>query len=211
LKDLTFGYYDIPPTICIVAGVLFLIKNSRLNTPEKLVGLVILLNVLADSAAYFLMHIDMKSNYLYNFLIPIEKVLTLLIYDKAGQRKKEKIALQMGMAAIVLIYCVGYFKDGVTGSFHHTSNILTSLIVAAYSYLFLRSNAIGKKGVSQLVTLFAVANFAYLTISVSALSAMPIARQINNAFEANFYAVNLVAYTLWSIILLTAILWKRKT
>jgi hypothetical protein len=210
LLDLTFENYDIPPTICIVAGIIFLIKNKRLNKFERLVGVVILLNVLVDSTAYFLMHIKRESNYLYNFIIPIEKVLTLLIYDKVGQRKKERLPIQIGILAIVLIYCVGYFKDGATGSFHYTSNILTSLIVAAYSYLFLRSNAIGKKGASQLITLFAAANFMYHTISVSAMSARPIARQISNQFESILYAVNLVAFALWSIILLIAILWKRK-
>jgi hypothetical protein len=43
------------------------------------------------------------------------------------------------------------------------------------------------------------------------MSALPLALQIDNSFATDLFDINLIAYALWSIILIIAILWNKKT
>ncbi len=211
MQPLTFEYYDIPPTICLIAGVIYGVKFSKLNSSEKLIALILFMNIVADTSAYFLMYCEMESKYMYNILLPLERVVSLLIYAKNENIKKKRIIYGLGMVLILVVYCVGYIRNDIASNLHYVSNTITALIVAALSYLHLRFISKVEDQNTRLVTLFTFATFIYSAITVSAMSALPLALQIDNSFAAALYNINLIAYGLWSIILIIAILWNKKT
>jgi hypothetical protein len=207
LKELTFGYYDIPPTICLVAGAIYAFKFSKLNSSERLIAVILFMNIVADTAAYFLIHGEMGYQYIYNLLLPLERIIALVVYAKNENTKRAKSIYGLGMAVIMAVYIVGYFSVDLFTEFHYVSNTITALILTALSYLHLRTISSRKVESSRIVILFTAATFMYSALTVSAMSAASFGAQI----DFNFFNINLYAYSLWSIILIIAILWNKKT
>lgn len=207
MLSLTFGYYDIPPTICLIAGVIYAVKFSKLNSSERLIAVILFMNIVADTAAYFLIHCEMEYQYMYNLLLPLERIVSLVIYAKNENTKKGKTIYGLGMALIAAVYFVGYFRNDMVTELHYVSNTIAALILTALSYLHLRTISSKKDESSRLVILFTVATFVYSSLTVSAMSAASLGDQI----DFNFFNINLYAYALWSIILIIAILWNKKT
>lgn len=211
MQPLTFEYYDIPPTICLIAGVIFGIKFSKLNSTEKLIALVLLMNIIADTAAYLLMHCELNYQYMYNILLPLERIVSLVIYTKNENTKKAKVFYGAGGILILLVYFIGYTNSDIVSELHFLSNTITALILTAMSYLHLRTISHGDVDTTRLITVFTIATFVYSAITVSALSALALALQIDHGFAADLFDINLIAYASWSITLIIAILWNKKT
>jgi hypothetical protein len=102
-------------------------------------------------------------------------------------------------------------RADIVAQLHFVSNTITALILAALSYLHLRTISAGEDENTRSVTIFTIATFIYSSITVSAMSALPLALQIDNSFATDLFDINLIAYALWSIILIIAILWNKKT
>ncbi len=115
------------------------------------------------------------------------------------------------MILILAVYSVGYMRADIVAQLHFVSNTITALILAALSYLHLRTISAGEDENTRSVTIFTIATFIYSSITVSAMSALPLALQIDNSFATDLFDINLIAYALWSIILIIAILWNKKT
>jgi hypothetical protein len=84
------------------------------------------------------------------------------------------------------------------------------LIVAILSYIHLRNMILEKTGDSIIIAAFSLANFIYLTLMISSISAIELAYRIDPEFGKLIYFLgNGIGYILWSIILIIGILWKK--
>lgn len=210
MQPLTFEYYDIPATICILAGVCYLILYQELQSFVKLIFLILFLNITTDTANYLIMHNGVESNIFYNILNPVERVVTLYIYAKNVNDNLNKRKYFLGSAVVLVTYLAGYYNYDTMSTLHDFPNIITGLIVSMLSYFQLRSISIGKAGQSRVLFFFGLANLIYYTLMISAMSAFPLALKIGYDFASDIIIVNLVGYTLWSVILIIGILWKKK-
>ncbi len=167
------------------------------------------MNIIADTSAHFMIRMDIRTNSVYNLLLPLERMATLYIYSRNDHRKPVRIIHILGLVSVFCIYLVGYFNNGeLSSELHKYSNLWTGLIVASLSYLQIRSLAIGEAGDSKVLVFFSIANFLYYTIMISSLSALPLAMQIDMDFASKLYSINLFGYLLWSLILIYAAPWK---
>ena len=119
----------------------------------------------------------------------------------------------MHFFGIIPIWCIsfyGIYYYPTLSEFHDVSNVFTGLVLAALSYLHLRSISLNTAGQSLLIFYFGLANLIYLTLMISAMSALPLALKVDNTFATKIYSINLVGYALWSIILIIGILWKKQ-
>jgi len=211
LSEFTFQYFDIPPLICLVVGIVFAVYFSKLNRPEKLLAIVIVLNIIADTTVYILMICDMKSTYIYNFFLPVERILSIVVYGAVVQKGRwEKRIFTTGMIVIFGVYMIGFIEHGLASDFLTNTNTITALIFAVLSYIFLRAVSTGHAQGSVLVIAFGIANLLYSWVTVSALSAIPLALKIDQKVARNLVDINLIGYSLWSCILIFALRWKLK-
>jgi len=150
------------------------------------------------------------SHVIYNILLPAERVIILLIYAANELRRDQKQIHYLGIVLVLVITISGAAYYGSVVELHNISNVLSGLVLAALSYLQLRSIAQSTAGQSRVLFYFGLANLVYCTLMVSAMSAFPLAMQIDPNFASNIISINLLAYTLWSIILIIGILWKKK-
>lgn len=210
MPHLTLSYYDIPAIICIIAGAIYALKNQELKDFEKLILLIIGLNIITDISSFFLALTNTRTHIFYNILIPIERILTLIIYLRNVNNEPGKKLYYIAVAAVFGIYIISYFNNGNLTELHNVSNITTGLILASLSYIQLRSILMGGAGDSSVLIYFGLANLIYYTLMISAMSALPLALQISQDFASDIYDINIVGYTLWSIILIIGILWKKQ-
>jgi hypothetical protein len=167
------------------------------------------MNVLADGTSLLLsIHMD-QTHFIYNILLPIERILTLSIYARHSTRSLEKKLHWIAMGLVIVLYGFGYwyykFND-----LHYASAITTGLILALLSYIHLKAFALDKTKGSVLIAFFALANLVYFTLMVSSISALQVALDISMDFAKTIGMGNLLAYSLWSVILIIGILWKRQ-
>jgi hypothetical protein len=211
-KELTFNANLIPAILCLAAGILYLFRYPTFRKPENLIVLVIWLNILADTASYFIMHLPFpNTHFVYNAMTPIEKIIILFAYGQNTFGVKRCSLHFAGILAVVLftafdmIFINGFFE------FNVVAIVSSGIIVAFLSYIHLRDVLNGRGGESKVFTLFCSANFVYYTLMVSSLSAVQLALIVSdNKFASQVSYGNLLAYALWSLILIIGLLWIRK-
>jgi hypothetical protein len=155
----------------------------------------------------YMVNNNLMTHILYNVLVPVERVLTLVIYALNEFTREKKVLHYGGIVLVVLVFGLGFFLKGIE-LFFQPSNVITALALAILSYLHLRSITRDQGGPSRLIFYFALANLIYFTFSTSALSAVPLAYKIDPDFAIQIFYINLVGYSLWSLILIFALLWK---
>lgn len=210
MQPLTFAYYDIPSFICILTGICYAIRFKELQSLERLIFLIIILNIIADTTSYFVMHNGTHTNLFYNVLSPVERALTLLIYARNVHISWHKKIFYTGMGLVVALYVYCYFYYDSMTSLHSLSNVITGFVLSMLSYFQLRTISIGNAGQSRIVFYFGLANLIYYTLLISAFSAFPVALEIGDVFASKILIVNHLGYTAWAIILIIGILWKKK-
>lgn len=169
-----------------------------------------MLNIVADVSSYLLLASGKGTNMLYNYLIPIERVLTLVVYICNEYRKRNKRLHLLGIFIIIGISVLDAFTKYDNFDFHHLSNVFTGILLAALSYIHLRSVSLNKAGQSVLIFYFGLANLIYLTLMVCAMSALPLALQISLEMANNVYSINLFGYGAWAVIIILGMLWKKQ-
>lgn len=194
----------------MVTAVVFWIKYKELEKIEQWIVLILFLNIFTDTTSYFLIHMEKGTHLFYNLLIPVERILTLIIYavNEHGISRKRIHYSGTVLIGISAISAVFYYQN-ITGH-HSMTNILTGFIGALLSYVHLRSIMLNTAGQSTTTFYFALANLVYFTLMISAMSALPLALQIGNDFASDIYDINLIGYALWSIILIIGVLGKSK-
>lgn len=153
--------------------------------------------------------LGIQSGHVYNLLSPFEKILTVVVYMQSSNGRRFIPLSKVGMGAIVLLSILGYLLGGVENKFHMEVYILTGFIIAILSYAFLRHLTLRKREFSIVIFCFGLANLVYYTLMISSMSAIPAALLISNEFAYKVLLGNDIAFTLWSLIILTGILWKR--
>lgn len=212
LKELTFGLDLIPAVICLIAGLIYLFHYQSFNKKEKLIVWVIWLNIFADTASYFIMHIPKQETvFIYNVMTPIEKIIILIAYRQNTYGIRRSSVYSWGILAVILVTSLDISLINGFSSFNVIGIVSTGMIVAFLSYIHLRDVLNGRGGESKVFTLFCSANFVYYTLMVSSLSAVQLALIVSdNKFASQVSYGNLLAYALWSLILIIGLLWIRK-
>lgn len=199
----------IPTIICLVVSILSTLFFQNLSKTERLILIVLYLNLIADIVGP---HLEKDANgYLYNIITPIEKIITLILYAAVSTTRKHKIFNLTGIVVIIVLSILGYFVRFSAETFHFEVYVVSGFVISILSYLFLRKLALRKEQFSTVILLFGMANLVYYTVMVSAVSAMPIARKHSSVFASDLFTINDIAYSLWSLTILTGILWKRVT
>ena len=196
--------------LCLITGILYCINFRRLYGIERWILAVLILNIATDTASYFLIHMERPTHAVYNVLLPFERGLILLIYAANSHGREQKLVYYIGAAAVLLTYAGSTAFNGGISELHYVSTIVTGLILAALSYVYLRSVSLNTAGQSTTMLYFGLANLIYFTLMISALSALPLAQRIDNTFASTIFNANLMGYTLWSILLIIGIPWKRR-
>jgi hypothetical protein len=204
------AYDDIPSLVCILAGVAYLLKVKTLTKTEKLILLILSLNISVDVAADIISKRSGNTHILYNFLLPVERMLTLVVYYKSESFIEKKRLQLSGVLIILIVFVIGYFRADSLRQLHSYSNIISAILTAILSYVHLRSIMLNQAGQSKVVFFFALANVLYFTLMPSAMSAFPLAFQISNSLAASMLHINLVAYTVWAILLIIGLPWKKR-
>ncbi len=195
--------------ICILAGVMFLIFRKKLSRSENLIFAIILLNIISDVIAAKLGSQRIKTGIIYNTLAPIERILTLYIYARCSIITKNKNLNFIGIIFIIMASITSQFMAPNYIDFQAVPFVLSGLVVALLSYFHLRNMVLDKAKSSKLVLIFTIANLMYYTLMASAMSAFTTSLKISDEFANSVYAINLTAYSLWSIMLILGLLWSK--
>lgn len=211
-NDFTFSTDLIPAVLCLMAGILYLTHYSGFHKEEKLIVWVIWLNIFADLVSYFVMHIPDQSNaFVYNGMTPIEKIITLIAYGQNTFGAKRSSIYSWAILIVVLLTAYDMIFVNGLFIFNALGFVSSGIFVAFLSYLHLRDILNGKAGDSRVFTIFCSANFVYYTLMVSSFSAYQLANIVaGNDFASKVLIGNLIAYAIWSIILIAGLLWTRK-
>ena len=201
---------DTGTLFCLIAAVIYLSKYSALGRYEKLIAVVIWLNLICDIVCFILGKKEIETGFVYNILLPAERIISLYIYAIAINQNNLKKTFHLGIVAIVIIRLVAIGFESSLLKFQFVANTVEGLLTAILSYLFIRVMIVKKDDISAVLLGFGVANFLYLTLMASAMSALKLAYLIDKDYSLEFYAVNTLAYIIWSLTLVTAILWKKK-
>ncbi len=177
---------------------------------EQLILLILLFNIFIDAVGYFMILIERDTHTIYNVLLPLERSLTLLIYSFNEQGKLRVRMHQFGIVCVLLSFGAGMVYHPHLTEFNSLGNVLSGLVLAALSYIHLRSISLNTAGQSPTLFYFGLANLIYFTLMISAMSALPLAQKIDQVFASKIYAINLVSYALWALILIIGILWKKQ-
>lgn len=186
---------------------IFLYRKFGLN--ERLIVIVILLNVIADLMADYVSLTYGESGHVYNVLAPVERLLSLQIYVLATKNKKLRMLFRFTMILIFGISLSGYIIHNGDTDFHALPYVASGFLMAVASYIFLREWAIVSKKSTVLVFVFGMANFIYYTLMISSMSALPLANKLSAELADKIYVVNDIAYTLWSLTILFGMIWQR--
>jgi hypothetical protein len=199
--------------IVLLALVIYLIQIKKLKGWEKLVFVIIILNFTADFLALVSPHIFEKgySGIIYNILAPVQRILTLMLYISNTNVKEEQYLNYGGIVVLILVSLGGHFYYQDFNDFHQVPFVILGLIVAILSYIHLRNMILEKTAASIVIAAFSLANFIYLTLMISSVSAVELAYNIDHEFGKLIYFLgNGIGYVLWSIILIIGILWKKQ-
>lgn len=198
--------------IVLLALVVYLIRIKKLKGWERVVFLIIFLNGCADIMASVGLQLFEKeySGIIYNILAPVQRILTLMLYSSNTHVKEEQYLNYGGIAVLIMVSIGGHFYYQDFNDFHQVPYIVLGLIVAILSYIHLRNMILEKTGDSIIIAAFSLANFIYLTLMISSISAIELAYRIDPEFGKLIYFLgNGIGYILWSIILIIGILWKK--
>ena len=209
--ELTINFTDAGTPFCLIAALIYLSGFHTLSKREKQTWIVIWLNLIGDLVGFFLSKADIETGLIYNLLLPAERAISLLIYSSASSSKNYKILFQVGIAMIVFIRIASVIIEGPLHHFQFMANTAEGLLTAILSYVFIRHALIGKTRTTIILFAFGIANFLYLILMASAMSAIPIAYRIDRDYSNALYGINTAAYIIWSATLIIAILWKKKT
>ena len=177
---------------------------------EKLMTIVIWINVLADLIASYLADHYGSNGIVYNILTPLEKLLTLGIYYIYAPNRIFKKAIIGVSILILLISLIAFYFSSSSRVFHIQPFLWTGLILAILSYMLIRKYLTSKKDFNLLAVWFAFANLLYYSMVVSSLGAQSIAVSFSLELARLLGYGNDIAYSLWSLILLISVLWIKK-
>jgi len=209
LRQLTFYYYDVPTVLCVLAVIIYGIRFKQLEGHVIWILAILIANAFTDVTSYVLIHMERETHVLYNLLIPVERSVILFIYAANEYEQERKRIYYFGAAAVWFSFAVSTLTLGSLSELHYVSNIVTGLVLAALSYVHLRSVSLNTAGQSVVMLYFGLANMIYFTLMISAMSALPLAQQIDLGFAVGILSLNTVAYGIRIILLIIGILWKR--
>ncbi|MGB6035496.1 MAG: hypothetical protein WBG42_04460 [Cryomorphaceae bacterium] len=198
--------------IVLLAFVVFSLRLNRLRGWEWMVFLIIALNCAADLLVpYTRKSFETEySGIIYNSLAIAQRLLTLMIYAFNTRVKEERFLNYAGIVVLILASIGAHFYYQDYTSFYRVPYVILGLIVAICSYIHLRNMILEKTGVSMVIGAFSLANFVYLTLMISSVSAVGLAYNMDKDFGRLIYFLgNGVGYMLWSVILIIGILWKK--
>jgi hypothetical protein len=190
-----------------VYAVLF----RRLKNWEVVIPIILALNALTDLGTNYAsakgMDID---NALYYVLVPLEWVLTLLVYANNSRFKSTRFKNYVGVFVVIGIFIFALFYYPNVTEFPRGAYVWGGLVIALLSYIQLRSMALDEAGQSKILLVFTLANLIYFTLMISSQSAIDLAYELERDFGSNIYLINDISYALWSVILIFGILWTIK-
>jgi len=195
--------------VCLAAAILYTICYKKLSNLERWIVVLLWSNVLADRIASINLNSDYNlSGIIYNQLAPFQRAVTLLIYYAYLKSVKIKKLNLIGLVAVLCIHAAGWAIYGDVSVFHRDIFIYSGLIVAVLSYLTLQEIILNQNEISTVIIAFCMGSFAYLTLMASAHSAVELIYEQDKSMGELVYLGNDIGYAIWSLSLITAILWR---
>lgn len=206
LKTLPFQFYFV--LTAALTGVIFI---RRFSIVEKLIWVILVLNVVIDFYARYLGSQGIYNGFCYNILIPLEILIMVYIYNITSESFAYKAltfvlsGLLLGFAVIVAVFLQESDK------LHTYTIALGGIMVGTLSYLRLRKIIINDSHLmDNILFWFCAANFIYYIIFIPVLSVLPIANDISNELARSIKKVNNYAYALWSTLITIGFICSKK-
>lgn len=196
--------------LCLIAFVVYTVFYKDIYKWEKVILIILGINLITEIIGAYLAISYTVNGFIYNVSAPITRILTLMLYAHNYNNTSGKVLTNTGIGVVILISIIGALHYPTFQEFHYGAYVISGLVIAALSYLHLRAIALDKAGQSLLIFVFSLANLVYFTLMASSMSAYGLANQISNDFGRTILFLNQLAYGLWSVILITGILWKKK-
>lgn len=200
-----------PTYICFAVLLAATVFKNRMEPHEKLILVILLMNVSADVTADIMDNIYTKTGIVYNILTPMEKVLTMGIYVLNTKTTRSRWIYAVIAVITLIISTIGFLAYKSVMDLHVITIIASSIFVAAASYYQLRELAMDRASFSAVMVGFSLANLIYYTVMISSISSLPLAIEISNDFAKIIGTVNLIGYAMWSLIIFTGIIWKKNS
>lgn len=157
--------------------------------------------------------LSLNNSFLYNLLIPVEIILTLIIYFNYVQRKTSKRYILICMFLFIifsilnLVVIQDFFKEFANHTF-----FAGGIIVSYLSYsIWLNDIKNDLLSLQNVILWFTAANFIYYTTTIPIISAHNWLSTYSKEVAFPIFIINLVMYGLWAIIIGLGFIWKRQT
>ena len=206
IKILPFQFYFV--LTAALTGAIFI---RRFSLVEKLIWIILVLNVLIDAYARYIGSQGIHNGICYNVLVPLEILIMIYIYNITSKNHAYKI-LTYGLSGVLLVFAVVVAMFLQERDKLHTYTIaFGGIMVGALSYLRLRKIIINDINLTDNILFwFCAANFIYYIIFIPVLSVLPIANDISNELARSIKKVNNYAYALWSTLITIGFICSRK-
>lgn len=195
----------------LLTGIVGLIRFKRLSGTDFIILLIVLLNIIVDFGAVYLIYNDVSSAWLYNLFLPLEFTLKALVYYFSFN---ESIIKKLIITSIILVnmFILLNFNLGQGINTYNTNSFLIAgIFIMVFSYLIFRKYILEDKlSDFKLMNWFAIANFLYYLIAVPAISTSIWLIDRNIEYSKLFNNSNKFVYCLWSCLITTGFIWKRK-
>jgi len=207
-----FGLIDTPLFIAFGGFLFGIFQFGKLKHWERLILLVLLLNVVVDLIAIRLTVLNKQTVFCYNIYVPIEFLIMLLVYYlylKPGKTRR----MLVYVIPLVVLYAVfnGLFLQDINNEFASYTFFIGGFIIALFSYLIWKQEVQEKDIDSRNIILwFSAANFLYFIITIPALSANNwlVVHDTDKALPVQI--INVVMYGIFSIIISLGFIWHQK-
>jgi hypothetical protein len=183
---------------------------KKLYGSEKLIVAIIWINVVADLLGSIMAIKYSFNEMVFNISAPIEQVLTLFVYSKAGETRRLVNVHKISITLIILLSLSNYFIIQNPYGFHYYTFIFSGITVAVFSYTQLKFTIQQNVPWRSVLLWFSGANLIYYSLMVSSVSTMPLAYDISKDLAISIKTVNDVGYIIWSALISVGILWNKK-
>lgn len=189
--------------VCLVAAIVGLVTLGRLSRYERIIVLVLVLNVVADLWANYVNNTwsNPQNGWVYNILNPVEMLLILLFYLKSSEITLARKAVWWTGLLMPVVFVWTLLNLESHRDFNLWGFVLTDFLMMVVSYFVLRSYLLAQELKGPATMSFVVANMVYFALAVSAFLGSGVGLRFKTDLASKFLIINTVGYVLWGIII----------
>gem|GEM_PF-1562943 len=203
-------FFNIPLcflSITILIGIAYMGKLQKIEL--AVVG-VLLFVLLFEFFAYRYSHFYGVSNlWIYTISMSMVQISTLIIYLRFVPHHLKTI-LVLSIAIFLILAVTNLLSWQGSDQLNTFTLLPMGILIAIISYVIIRKQVLSADIRSAPLLGFFVGNLTYYTLSIVALSAIPILINLDLTQALNFKHLNDASYSLWSICIATGIVWTKR-